>query len=106
MPPRKTGSQRRKEQSLIRAERNASASFYGPGGDPAGTGSGQAQQKPPTTAEPGAKPKDKSIKSQDTPKNGITIGSKTKPLKSNEKVPDNLRYTDNEIHKDTQNHKI
>lgn len=101
MPPRKTGSQRRKEQSLIRAERNASASFYGPGGDPAGTGSGQAQQKPPTTAEPGAKPTDKSLKSQDTPKNGITIGSKTKPVKSREKVPDNLRYPDKAIHKDT-----
>jgi len=67
MPPRKNGNQRRAQQALKRAEREpkTTAPFYGPGGDPAGSGSGQAQQKPPTTAKTGAKPTVKTSKSDD-----------------------------------------
>ena len=55
MPPRLSGPARRRQQEARRRAANT-PTYYGPGGDPTGSGTGQAQQKPPTTAEPGAKP--------------------------------------------------
>ena len=99
MPPRLSGPARRRQQEARRRAANT-PTYYGPGGDPTGSGTGQAQQKPPTTAEPGAKPTLKTPKIEDA-----LEGNKTEKVtasfrgKKRDKV--NLRYPNKDIHKDT-----